>query len=210
MTEIRTILFDFGNVLIDIDIPGTKQRMEAFLRTDIAQKEGLRRITPLVHAYETGMMGTDTFVSNLLQMARPDITSADIVTVWNSMLIGIPPHRLTMLEKLKENYQVLLLSNTNTLHINWIHAYMNDTYGENQFETRYFHHVYFSHEIGYRKPQESAFLYVVEDAGITPSGTLFIDDMAENIHTAASLGFQTYHISPEEEILEVLRAKGIY
>lgn len=210
MTDICTILFDFGNVLIDIDIPGTKQRMEAFLHTDIAQKDGLRLITPLVHAYETGLMDTETFVYSILQMAKPDITSADIVKVWNSMLIGIPSQRLTMLEKLKENYQVLLLSNTNALHINWVHEYMYNTFGEKQFETRYFHHAYFSHEIGYRKPQENAFLYVVQDAGITPSGTLFIDDMDENIHTATSLGFQTYLISPEEEIQEVLRAIGVY
>ena len=122
MMVICTILFDFGNVLIDIDIPGTKQRLESYLREDIVLKDGAHLITPLVHAYETGTIKTAQFIHGILEYAKPGVNEMDIISAWNSMLIGIPFYRLSMLQMLKENFTLLLLSNTNALHIDWVHA----------------------------------------------------------------------------------------
>lgn len=210
MTALRTILFDFGNVLIDIDVPGATQRLESHLHEDIAFTESVKLVSPLIRAYETGAIQTAQFIHGILKHAKPGVNAIEIISAWNSMLIGIPRYRLGMLEMLKENFTLLLLSNTNALHIDWVHTHLREDHGIENFEERYFHGVYYSHEIGYRKPEEEAFQFVVRDAIITPENTLFIDDMEENIDTAKRLGFKTRFFRPEEEIAVVLKRMGLY
>ena len=47
--------------------------------------------------------------------------------------------------------------------------------------SQYFDHVFYSHEIGHRKPENGAWQIIIEQEGIDPQKTLFIDDKEENI-----------------------------
>ena len=66
---------------------------------------------------------------------------------------------------------------------------MKDTTGidiENYFEK-----VYYSYEMGKRKPDEDIFVQVLQENKLIPDETLLIDDSLPNIETARSLGMQT-------------------
>jgi putative hydrolase of the HAD superfamily len=210
MSSITTLLFDFGNVIIDIDIPGATSRLEALVQEGSDLPKARNHMKDLVIALETGKIPAEDFIGGMLGMSRPDVTPADVEEAWNSMLIGIPRYRLAMLEALKERYSVQMLSNINPLHMDWVHAHLRDSHGVTDFETRYFTGVYYSHLIGRRKPDADAFEFVIEDSFLTPENTLFIDDMPENIATARRLGFQTHLSPPEEEIAEYLKVNGYY
>jgi len=210
MANIRNILFDLGNVLFDLDIQGTTQRLLGFLHPDIPARKAMQVLTQQVRAYETGSIDTNAFVEGILAHARSEVRDTDIINAWNSMLVGMPLYRLSMLETLKQNYTVLLLSNINALHFDYFYNYMAEVHRSADFERRYFHDVYYSHLIGYRKPQREAFQVVIENSFITPAHTLFIDDMPTNIKAAKQLGFKTRLLKPEEEIAEVLKLKGYY
>ncbi len=69
---------------------------------------------------------------------------------------------------------------------------------------RSFSHVFFSHEIGLRKPDENIFQYALDRISKTPSECLFIDDTAENIESASALGLQTYWYQNENEAFKKL------
>jgi len=209
MPQITTILFDLGNVIMDIDIPGATQRLEAFV--DKSQASNSRKeMTVLVHAYETGKIQTEQFTGGLMKLVKPGITVSDIIEAWNSMLIGIPRYRLALLETLKERYSVYLLSNTNSLHLAWVRDHLVHAHGISDLDRRYLHGAYYSHLIGYRKPEPESYQYVIDDSFLTPARTLFIDDLPVNIKAAKQLGFQT-HLSPsQEEIAEYLKLKGFY
>ncbi len=210
MKGFRNILFDFGNVIIDIDIPRAKTALESLMRPDLSLKAVEQHLTGLIHQYETGSIDTDTFVKGIMDNARPHVQKSEVIDAWNSMLTGIPSYRFGMLEALKVNFTLLMLSNTNSLHLSWILSHLKDIHGVSDFEKRYFHSIYYSHQIGFRKPQAEAFRYVIEDSFITPSNTLFIDDVEENILTAKRLGFKTRLFHPDEEIAEVLKEFGFY
>jgi putative hydrolase of the HAD superfamily len=210
MPAVTTLLFDLGNVIIDIDIPGATSRLESLIKKGYDLSAARRNMTDLVIALETGQIAPEAFTEGMLEMSRADVTATDIEDTWNSMLIGIPRYRLAMLEALKANYGVYLLSNTNYFHLTWVHAHLLGSHGVSDFDSRYFNDVYYSHLIQRRKPDRDAFEYVIEDSFLTPGQTLFIDDMPDNIATAKRLGFQTHLSPPEEEIAEFLKVNNYY
>ncbi len=210
MKDVRNILFDFGNVIIDIDLSGARRRVGALLSGGLESTGTETELTSLIHRYETGQIATDDFLKDIASRTIAGISREQIIEAWNSMLIGIPPYRLSMLEALKEQFAVLMLSNTNALHLAWVQSHLFNVHRVENFERRFFHDVYYSHLIGKRKPEAEAYKHVVEDAMITPAYTLFIDDLPENIRAAKRLGFQVLLSPEEEEIAEVLKLKGFY
>jgi putative hydrolase of the HAD superfamily len=204
--KIRNLLFDFGNVLIDIDIDGAYARLENLFRKDF-RKEVVEKA---FLDFECGRISTEIFINTMLSQSRHQVQAIDVIEAWNSMLIGIPEYRLDMLEKLRSAYNVYLLSNTNALHIEWVHRYLLKVHKVDAFEKKYFDHAYYSHLVGDRKPNASLFKFVSEDSYMTPALTLFIDDMQVNLDVAKSLGFHTYLVKPGEEIAEYLKEGGFY
>jgi glucose-1-phosphatase len=204
--KIKSLVFDFGNVIIDIDIDGAHKRLKEFLKKD-AKPEIIEKA---MLAYECGRISTDIFINTILSQSERKIQAVDVIEAWNSMLIGIPEYRLSMLEALKGRYNVYLLSNTNALHIEWVHRYLSRVHKVDQFEKRFFDQAYYSHLIGDRKPNPSIFKYLTEDAFLTPALTLFMDDIQENLDVAKKLGFGTYLVKPGEEIGEYLKVEGFY
>jgi putative hydrolase of the HAD superfamily len=202
----RNLLFDFGNVLIDLDIPLTFERIKALVKKDASEEV----INEAVLKYETGKISTDIFINTLLSQCPPKVQALDIIEAWNSMLIGMPAYRFEMLTMLKPKYNLYMLSNTNELHIEWIQRYLKKQHKIDDFEKQYFDDVYYSHLVGDRKPNVSIYEHVIKDAGLTPSLTLFMDDVQENLDVASKLGFGTYRVKEKEEIAEFLKSEGFY
>jgi putative hydrolase of the HAD superfamily len=210
MQQIANILFDFGNVIIDIDQDGAKERLVALMDHGYNEQELLAHVEQLIKHYETDTITTEAFVSGLARYVKKGVSREQIVDAWNSMLIGIPSYRFGMLLELKSRYTTLLLSNTNALHMEWVYRHLREVHGIDRFEKNYFHGHYYSFLIGKRKPDTDYFRYVIDDALISPDRSLFIDDIEENINSAKALGFQTIHIHTDEEIAEILKLRGLY
>jgi putative hydrolase of the HAD superfamily len=204
--KIKNLLFDFGNVLIDIDIDGAYARLGNLFRKDFKKE----LVEKAFLDYECGRISTDLFINAMLSQSEQKYQAIDVIEAWNSMLIGIPEYRLDMLDKLRSRYNVYLLSNTNELHIEWVHRYLRNVHKVDAFEKQYFDHAYYSHLVGDRKPNASLFKFVSEDSFMTPALTLFVDDMQANIDTAKSLGFQTHFVKPGEEIALFLKEGGFF
>jgi len=210
LTGVANILFDFGNVIIDIDIPGAIDRIAAFRSPKVSEETYDRELRKLVRKYEVDAISTDLFINGILKYADVSVQARDVIVAWNSMLVSLPEYRLTMLERLKDRFGLFMLSNTNYLHIEWVHEYLRTTHHIEDFESRFFDVVYYSHLIKARKPDSKAFEYVIEDAMITPEKTLFIDDNEANIETASDLGFQTLLSPSDKDVAEDLKLLGLY
>ncbi len=203
-SDILNLLFDLGNVIVDIDIPGAHQRLNQLLRPD-AQQDLIQKV---LQDYECGRISTDLFINGLISQSHRDVQALDIIEVWNSILIGAPKHRLKMLEDMKTRYPVYLLSNTNAMHVEWLHRYFLRQHQVDSFEDRYFTGVYYSHVVGDRKPNASIFQFLIEDTGLDPRRTLFLDDLQENLDTARTLGFHTHLVEPSLDVADYLRNEG--
>ena len=204
--KIKDLLFDLGNVIIDIDINGAMERLKSMLRSDA----DVAMIQKALMDYECGRISTEIFINHILRQSDRKYQAIDVIEAWNGMLIGIPRYRLVMLEMLRLNYNVYLLSNTNELHLEWVHRYVQRAHKVSNFEETYFDQAFYSHMIGDRKPNASIFKYVSEEVFMTPEHTLFLDDLEENVAAAAAFGFHTYHVKPGEEVAEYLKLEGFY
>ena len=151
--KVKNLLFDLGNVIIDIDVEGALGRLEKLFRADADRTF----IEKAFHDYECGRISTELFLNAMLKQSHRSVQALDVIEAWNSMLISIPPQRLHMLRSLKENYNVYLLSNTNALHLDWVYNYLERDHAVTEFEKDHFHQAFYSHLIGDRKPKPSIF-----------------------------------------------------
>lgn len=202
---IHNLLFDLGNVLVDIDVEGAHQRLGRLLKKD-ADRGAIEKA---LLDYECGRISTDLFINAFLRQSELHVQALDVIEAWNSMILGAPAHRLDMLKRLKGKYPVYLLSNTNALHLEWLHRYFRTKHDIEAFEQDFFTRAFYSHYIGDRKPNASIFRYVCDEAGLEPSQTLFMDDMPDNIATASKLGFQTWLVLPGQDIAEYISELGL-
>lgn len=202
----RNLLFDLGNVIVDLDVDGAFQKLEKLFRKDANRAV----IDKTMIDYECGRISTESFVRELLHQSKSQVEGPEIIEAWNSMLVGIPVYRLEMLRMLRNDFNVYLLSNTNALHLEWVRRYVKKTHQVDDFEKEHFHQAYYSHLVGDRKPLPSIFKHIIDDSFMTPALTLYMDDIKENLDVAKKLGFKTYLVKPGEEIAEYLKLEGYY
>lgn len=206
-SQIKTIVFDLGNVIIDLDIERTWSSLAHHLGDDLFEK--IEKAYPngnLFIDYEVGLISEKTFFDTLQSVSEHPLSIRTLMEAWNAMLLTINPERFALLLRLKEKYNIFLLSNTNATHVNFVDGYLQIVYGFSikEFDTRYFHRVYYSHLIGLRKPNRNIYDFVIQDANILPSETLFIDDNSDNIDGVLEAGWNGYLHPVGEEIVEVM------
>lgn len=203
MPKIRNIIFDFGGVLFNIDYRNTEQGFSKLISKDFSFKKasGLKRS---LRQYETGKINTETFIWNIQKLCGQDVQGRDVMKAWNSMLLDMPKERFEYVKKLREKYKVFLLSNINEMHANWVDRYLKKNYGLVNWQEEYFDKVYYSHEIHLRKPTKSIYRFVMKDANIKGSESLFIDDLDENVLAARSVGLIAVQHNPKDEIIKKL------
>lgn len=192
MPEIKNIVFDFGGVLIDLDVTRTFKAMSEVLEMEV-NKELFLQHKGLFEDYEGGQISTETFLWRFQYMSKKVPDAANVIKAWNAMIVGWNPEKLEFLEDISKKYNTYLLSNTNEVHLQWIHRDLKNNHNISDFDSRFFKKTYYSHLLRMRKPTAEIFEFIVNDAGLEKSETVFIDDMIENIEVAKSLGIFTIH-----------------
>ena len=190
---IDTLIFDFGDVFINLDKPAIERSLFALGVTFISDD-----MLETAMDYEKGLITTDNFI-NAFTTKYPCISAAQFTKAWNSIILEFPEHRLEFIEKLSKNkkYKLILLSNTNALHIEQVI--------ENMSLIRYkrfkncFDKFYLSHEIHFRKPDASIYEFVIEENELQAGHCFFVDDTKENTQAAAQLGIHTWNNDPTKE-----------
>lgn len=197
---IKNIIFDLGNVIIDLDLAKTDIELEYVLGEDYVDRLNQIEKKDIFNRFEMGLCDEREFVETLQSVANQKVSYRRIIDAWNAMLLRTPMHRLEMLENLKSTYQVFLLSNTNETHLAWVFDDLQKMYGITDFDTRYFHKPYYSHLINLRKPNIEIYQFVLDDAQLIANETLFIDDNYDNIVGAKQVGINTIHHQIGNEI----------
>ena len=206
MSTIKNIIFDLGNVIIDLDIPRTTIEMGRLMRHPDKQNEVWATLEPTLLQYETGFISDELFINALIHHSRPNVYAQQVIRAWNAMLIDIPSERLGFIKELKRRgYAVFLLSNTNAIHLDWVNKYMIKHYDAPSLDL-WFDKSYYSHLIQRRKPDVSCFEYVLSDAMIDHAETLFIDDIYANIEGAQAAGIRGLHLTGGHDLVSALKS----
>lgn len=181
---IKNIIFDFGNVLFDLDLPKIEHGFFNLFGAAYSQASEKLQKDNVFQLYETGGLSTTEFVDAIRFSAAPHPPAEAVIQVWNSIFLDMPKERFELLLSLRKRYKVFLLSNINDLHAAWIDEYLAREHGILDFKERYFDAVYYSHLIRLRKPDLEIYEYMLEDANIKPEESIFVDDLLPNIQAA--------------------------
>ena len=200
LTDIDTIIFDIGNVLIDIDYEVMVGEFAKIASVDFHQIVTYSHQNRVFDTFEKGLISTKQFRDTLRQYLRQGVTDEEIDNAWNSILIHYPAAKSDLLKDLRKRYKILALSNINELHVAAIDMYVQDRFGAEDMSS-YFDRAYYSHEIGQRKPEMEIYKTVLRDESLIPSRTLFIDDKLENTNAAAALGIRVHHLADRDSLL---------
>lgn len=192
LSGIKNIIFDLGGVILNIDYNKTSLAFKEIGFSNFDEYYSQKEQTSIFNDLETGKISENEFVSKI-QENNDSLTHDQIINAWNSMLLDLPIARIELIKNLSKKYNIYLLSNTNQIHFQSFIKNIKTVYGEDIL-TPCFSKVYYSHEIGHRKPNKSCFEYVLENAGIPANETLFLDDSIQHIHGASSCGLSTSFI----------------
>jgi len=190
MEHIKNIIFDFGNVLMDLDLPAVEREFQRLWGDQFEQARAKLGRDRIFELYETGGLSTDEFVAAIRFAGPVPLSKEQVVQAWNSIFIGMPKHRFDLLLQLRQRYKLFLLSNINELHERWIADYMVREHQIHDYELKYFDGVYFSHLIRLRKPDRDIYEYVLADAEIQAGESVFFDDLETNVEAARQIGIQ--------------------
>ena len=193
--NIDTIIFDFGGVLINIDYHKTIKAFRELGIEDFEERYSQADQSSLFNDLEVGKISAQRFVNDLLPFLPSGTSPNQVVRAWNAMILDVPKSAVDLLISLKGKYRLFLLSNTNEIHIpkalmEWQKVTDVDFYS-------CFDHVFLSHEMGLRKPNQEIFRRVCTEQNIQPENALFIDDSAQHLIGASKVGLNTFHLTSD-------------
>lgn len=116
----------------------------------------------------------------------------EFCAIWNGVLVPGQILPDSLFERLARTCSLGLLSNTDPIHVAHFEA--------NYSFVRYFPARVYSCRVGSSKPSPAIYHRALREVESTPEEALFIDDVLENVQTAASLGIQAYRFTTVDEL----------
>ncbi len=202
LKEKKNIIFDLGNVVVDIDLNIT---IEGFRKLGFNENEnfiGKYSQKGFFYDLEVGRISVEDFINKVKQHIPHDVTSEQVMDCWKGMILDYHQDRIETILRLKQTHQVFLLSNTNRIHIDAC----KDRVPLVGSLDKLFDKLYYSYEMGMSKPNAIIFNTVLEDANIKAEETLFLDDGALNVETARSLGIESWLVEYPDQWVSKINA----
>ena len=199
--KFKAVIFDFGNVIINIELQRIYQAFAKFTSKPVSYIE--KRITEdqIFRRYESGQFTDEEFRDVIRQTLGFPLSDHEVDTAWNAILLDIPTDRIDLIHNIRQKYPVYLLSNTNNIHITASNNYLKKTHGIRSLN-ELFDKLYLSYEMGLWKPDAEIYREVLRTNKLQPNEVIFFDDNLHNIESAKALGMQTILVEPPTSIIE--------
>jgi FMN phosphatase YigB (HAD superfamily) len=199
---IDTIIFDFGDIFINLDKQATIDRLER-----LGLSSWNEDLDQLNISFEKGQISRDAFLLGI-QKQIPNATIDEILMAWNAVLLDFPLYRLEFLQLLSKKFRLFLLSNTDAIHIDHFEQREGASFYGDFYQC--FEKVYFSYEMGMRKPDAEIYTTLINRHELAPKRTLFVDDKKDNTDAAKALGLHVWNLQVgKEDVIELLDKKII-
>ena len=199
--KIKNIVFDLGGVLVDLDF---KAAINGLQKAGFANvKEQLMALDQggIFQKFELGEITTEEFRTAIRENSTVTLTDEEIDALWNAMLLEIPREKLELILDLRGKYMVYLLSNTNSIHWDYV---CKNAFNYRGFRVNdYFEETFLSYEMHLAKPNKAIFEKVLHDANLLPEETLFIDDSEANCKAAEEVGIHAHHYHIGDDLSKI-------
>jgi len=195
--KIKVIVFDLSNVLIYFDYGRLKFNLNK-IETGLGDRF-IKKYYENYHVhqqYEKWELNNDEFLKIMLEWCENKIDAEAFKHIYADLFTE-NTEATKLLAKLKDNYQLVLLSNTNFIH---------QKYGWAQFGfLKYFDKFILSHEVGAIKPEDKIYKAVENFTNQLPECHLFIDDIEEYVYGAKKRGWKGIQFVTNEKLLSDLK-----
>ncbi|RXR22465.1 HAD family hydrolase [Flavobacterium stagni] len=197
---IDAIIFDFGDIFINLE---KEAQIEAFKKLGLdGPKDDLIAQNDL---FEKGKISEQEFLESFHNYI-PNATLLEIRDAWNSIIGEFPLERLEFLQMLSGKYRMFLLTNTDEIHISKFEHKVGMSFYTDFYNC--FEKVFYSYEMGMRKPEPEIFNHILNKYDLSPKRTLFIDDKKVNTDAAEALGLYVWNLQVgKEDVTELFQHK---
>jgi glucose-1-phosphatase len=196
----KAVIFDLGKVLVYFDFMRGYRALEELCPYPVAEIRRRIGSTDLVKRFETGLVDPVDFVAEFSRILGLQLDYDHFCRIWSCIFTDtLVPE--SMLEGLAARYRLILLSNTNVIHLEMV----RQTYPL----LRHFHDMVLSYEVKAMKPDPRIYHEAVARARCLPEECFYTDDIAENVEGARSAGVDAVRFESAEQIQRELRARGI-
>ncbi len=151
-----------------------------------------------------GKISPEEFRAQLKRYIKVPITDEELDTAWMAMLMETPDENIELLKNLKSEYRTFLLSNTNAIHVERYGKILKEKFGLDNGLSTLFENVYYSHKVGMKKPDINIYKLLIDENGLKPEETLFIDDSIQNLESAKKLGINVFHFKAGFDLFSVI------
>ncbi|WP_396166187.1 HAD family hydrolase [Flavobacterium sp.] len=199
---ITTIIFDFGDIFINLE---KEAQVEAFKKIGLpSPNEDLIAQNDL---FEKGKISAQDFLESF-QKYLPNASLKEIKEAWNTIIGDFPLRRLEFLQLLSYKYKLFLLTNTDEIHIDRFEHKVGISFFSDFYQC--FEKVYYSYEMGMRKPDSAIYSYILNKHDLNPRKTLFVDDKKVNTDAAEKLGMQVWNLQVgQEDVVDLFNQKHL-
>ncbi len=200
---ITTIIFDLGKVVLDFNHMIAAQRLARHTAVTGEQIYDLFFDSELTGLFEEGKIRPEEFFDAVRKKLDLKISFAEFRPIWNEIFFFNEQNRqvYALARSLKERYTVVLLSNVNQLHF----EYIKETFPVCDA----FHIAFTSYELGVRKPDPRIYHKVLTALGSSASACFYTDDRPELIDSARTLGIKGYVYTGVLALRESLVSEGV-
>ncbi len=201
---IEVILFDLGNVILPFNHFQIAEKLSRFSQDKTFQDP--QRIFShlfdvqegMMNRFDEGRVSSAEFFRSIKETFRLSLSFEEFVPIWNDIFVE-DREVSDIILSLKGKWRLGLLSNTDSLHFNYILS---------KFQIlRAFEKWILSYEVGFKKPAAEIFKKAIEWASVEPEKILFIDDTQRHVEAAALLGMQGVHFLSAEKLREELNRR---
>ena len=200
---LRAVVFDYGMVLTGPPDPEAHAALLRITGLPLARFESLYWADR--HAYDEGKLTGITFWQKFLREAGLSLGPGAVeeLNQWDAcMWTTQNPAMLAWQQRLKQSGQLTaILSNMGDdvlasveREFDWIHR---------------FDVLVWSFQLHMAKPDPAIYRHVLQELGVRPEETLFLDDKLVNIETALALGMKAIEFSTIERLRADLIAAGL-
>ncbi len=200
--DIKNIIFDLGGVIINLSVEKTHQAFAELSGKSVEEIKSIVHHGAFFHDYERGLITDGEFREHLRKSLNLQVSDIQLDAAWNAMLLDIPMARIELLARLKQQYAIYLLSNTNNIHLQCFNNIVKNLTGQSTID-HYFHKAYYSHLLKLSKPDVAIYNYVLSQNNLAANETIFLDDNKDNLAGANKVGIQTFHVQHPDLIFSI-------
>lgn len=200
---IKLILFDLGNVLVDLDYSIAAKRIAYFCEKKPDEIIELLLGSDLTKLFEEGKISPQDFFSQVKKMLGLKISYERFVPIWNEIFFLSAKNRFvySLANNLRNDYRTAMLSNINVLHYDYIKEHFPVF---NIFEK-----IFTSCKMGLIKPDPRIYKQVLEELDVNAEDVFYTDDRKELIDSAAALNINSFVFTDCDKLKNDLLTMGV-